>query len=120
MIPRLIDHPHPAPLYAAFLADLRARGFQGDLSSTYADRTVLATDNSIYQRTPQAIAFPRDPDDLVRIARAAQDPRFADIKLAPRGGGTGTNGQSLGDVDLQNAVDVSRHMNRILEINVAE
>src|SRR5215204_7392558 len=84
MIPRLVDHPHPAPLYAAFLAELRARGFQGDLSSTYADRTVLATDNSIYQLWPQVIAFPRNTDDLVRIARAAQDPRFADIKLAPR------------------------------------
>src|SRR5215207_744327 len=117
MIPRLVDHPHPAPLYAAFLAELRARGFQGDLSATYADRTVLATDNSIYQLTPQAITFPRHTDDLVRIARMAQDPRFADVKLAPRGGGTGTNGQSLTDGLV---VDVSRHMNRILEINVAE
>src|SRR5215207_789749 len=117
MIPRLVDHPHPAPLYAAFLAELRARGFQGDLSATYADRTVLATDNSIYQLTPQAITFPRHTDDLVRIARMAQDPRFADVKLAPRGGGTGTNGQSLTDGLV---VDGSRHMNRILEINVAE
>src|SRR5215218_6334988 len=117
MIPRLVDHPHPAPLYAAFFAELRARGFQGDLSATYADRTVLATDNSIYQLWPQAIAFPRNTDDLVRIARSAQDPRFADVKLAPRGGGTGTNGQSLTDGLV---VDVSRHMNRILEINAAE
>src|SRR3712207_7221092 len=37
--------------------------------------------------------------------------------FAPRGGGTGTNGQSLTDGLV---VDVSRHMNRILEINVAE
>ena len=117
MIPRLTNTPAPSPLYAAFLAELRTRGFAGDLSLTHADRTVLATDNSIYQLTPQAIAFPRDADDLVRIARAAQDPRFADVKLAPRGGGTGTNGQSLTDGLV---VDVSRHMNRILEINVAE
>jgi FAD/FMN-containing dehydrogenase/Fe-S oxidoreductase len=115
MIPRLVDMPGPVPLYAAFLAELRARGFEGDLSSTYSDRTVLATDNSIYQLTPQAIAFPRSTDDLVRIARAAHDPRFADVKLAPRGGGTGTNGQSLTDGLV---VDVSRHMNRIIEIDV--
>jgi FAD/FMN-containing dehydrogenase len=83
----------------------------------YADRTVLGTDNSIYQLTPQAIAFPRGTDDLVRIARLAGDPRFTDVKLAPRGGGTGTNGQSLTDGLV---VDVSRHMNRILDINVAE
>src|SRR5829696_6375872 len=117
MIPRLVGTPQPAPLYTAFLVELRARGFAGDLSSTYADRTVLATDNSIYQLWPQVIAFPRNTDDLVRIARAAQDPRFADIKLAPRGGGTGTNGQSLTDGLV---VDVSRHMNKILDINVAE
>ena len=60
MIPRLVDMPNPVPLHAAFLAELRARGFAGDLSSTYADRTVLATDNSIYQLWPQAIAFPRE------------------------------------------------------------
>ena len=76
---------------------------------------MLATDNSIYQLMPQAIAFPRGTDDLVRIARCAADPRFADVKLAPRGGGTGTNGQSLTDGLV---VDVSRHMNRILEIDV--
>ncbi|MDP1007242.1 FAD-binding oxidoreductase, partial [Klebsiella pneumoniae] len=35
--------------------------------------------------------------------------------LTPRGGGTGTNGQSLTDGLV---VDVSRHMNRILEIDV--
>jgi len=117
MIPRLTDTPAPAPLYAAFLAELRAHGFEGDLSPLYADRTVLGTDNSIYQLTPQAIAFPRGTDDLVRIARLAGDPRFTDVKLAPRGGGTGTNGQSLTDGLV---VDVSRHMNRILDINVAE
>src|SRR3954451_19146656 len=117
MIPRLADLPRPAPLYAAFLTELQARSFEGDLTTFYAERAVLATDNSIYQLTPQAIAFPRATDDLVRIARLAQDPRFADVKLAPRGGGTGTNGQSLTDGLV---VDVSRHMNRILEINVVE
>src|SRR3954449_3737496 len=117
MIPRLTDTPAPASLYAVFLAELRARGFEGDLSALYADRTVLGTDNSIYQLMPQAVAFPRGTDDLVRVARLAADPRFTDVKLAPRGGGTGTNGQSLTDGLV---VDVSRHMNRILEINVAE
>jgi (R)-2-hydroxyglutarate dehydrogenase len=115
MIPRLTDNPGPAPLYAAFLAELRACGFEGELSPLYADRTVLGTDNSIYQLSPQAIAFPRHTDDLVRIARLTRDPRFRSVKLAPRGGGTGTNGQSLTDGLV---VDVSRHMNKILDINV--
>lgn len=115
MIPRLTNTPAPRPLYDAFLAELHARGFAGDLSSGDADRTVLATDNSIYQIAPEAIAFPRETEDLVRIARLAAEPRFAELVMAPRGGGTGTNGQSLTGGLM---VDVSRHMNRILEINV--
>ena len=39
------------------------------------------------------------------------------LKFTPRGGGTGTNGQSLTDGV---SVDLSRHMNAILEINAEE
>ncbi|KZC00512.1 putative FAD-linked oxidoreductase [Methylobacterium radiotolerans] len=114
MIPALTDLPAPAPLYAAFLAELRIRGFAGELSGGGADRTVLSTDNSIYQVQPAAVAFPRDRDDLVRIGKLLDEPRFAAVQVSARGGGTGTNGQSLSGGLL---VDVSRHMNRILEID---
>ena len=107
----------PAPQYPEFLQALRASGFRGQLSTDYATRTVLATDNSIYQRLPQAAVFPQDADDIVRIATLMAEQRFRQIKLTPRGGGTGTNGQSLTDGIV---VDLSRHMNAILEINVAE
>jgi FAD/FMN-containing dehydrogenase len=111
----LADTPTPASLYTDFLVELRVRGFEGDLTPEYGDRVVSATDNSIYQLMPQAIVFPRSREDLVRVARVASEPRFAHLVLAPRGGGTGTNGQSLTDGLV---VDVSRHMNRILEVNV--
>lgn len=114
MIPSLTSPPKPLPLYGAFLAELQARGFAGDLTTSAGDRTVLATDNSIYQVMPAAAAFPRDRDDVVRIAKLLCDPRFAGVTVAPRGGGTGTNGQSLGPGLV---VDLSRHMNRILEID---
>ncbi|WP_377810228.1 FAD-binding and (Fe-S)-binding domain-containing protein [Azospirillum sp. A29] len=117
MLPRLSHTSDPVPLYLEFLTELRVHGFEGDLSPDHAARTVLATDNSVYQVTPQAAAFPRSTEDLVRIARVAAEPRFADLRIAPRGGGTGTNGQSLTDGLV---VDVSRHMNAVLEINVAE
>jgi len=117
MLPRLSDIPAPASLHAEFLSELRLRGFEGDLAPGYGDRVVSATDNSIYQLLPQAIAFPRTTEDLVRIARVAAEERFKGLVFAPRGGGTGTNGQSLtGGL----VVDVSRHMNRILEINTEE
>jgi len=107
----------PAAHYPEFIEALRASGFRGHLSADYGTRTVLATDNSIYQRLPQAAVFPLDADDVARIATLMAEPRFRQIKLTPRGGGTGTNGQSLTDGIV---VDLSRHMNTILEINVAE
>ncbi|WNL41181.1 FAD-binding and (Fe-S)-binding domain-containing protein [Halomonas sp. PAMB 3264] len=100
--------------YMRFLQALKARGFEGEIAPDHASRTVLATDNSIYQRQPQAAVFPRHAEDLERLARLAVELPYRDIVLTPRGGGTGTNGQSLTDGLV---VDVSRHMNRILEID---
>lgn len=82
--------------YTDFLTALRKAGFEGDLTEAMSDRVVLATDNSIYQVLSEAVAFPRNTADLQRIARLLTDPRFGQIVLRPRGGGTGTNGQSLG------------------------
>ncbi|MDX5435356.1 MAG: FAD-binding oxidoreductase [Halomonas sp.] len=103
--------------YLRFLEALKDSGFEGEIAPDYADRTVLATDNSIYQRLPQAALFPRHAEDLGRIARLAAEPKHRQVVLTPRGGGTGTNGQSLTDGLV---VDVSRHMNRILEIDVEQ
>jgi FAD/FMN-containing dehydrogenase/Fe-S oxidoreductase len=103
--------------YPDFLNALRNAGFEGDLTDALSDRMVLATDNSIYQVLAQAVAFPRSTADLQRIARLLTDPRFDGIVVRPRGGGTGTNGQSLG---AGLVVDCSRHMTAILEINPAE
>ncbi len=107
----------PAANYPEFLQALRGSGFAGQISADYGTRTVLATDNSIYQRLPQAAVFPLHADDVAKVAALMSEPRFAGIKLTPRGGGTGTNGQSLTDGII---VDLSRHMNNILEINVEE
>lgn len=117
MLPRLAEMPPPASIHADLAAELRLRGFEGDIAPGYADRIVGATDNSIYQLLPELIVFPRSTEDLVRVARIAGEERFRELVFAPRGGGTGTNGQSL---TQGLTVDVSRHMNRILEINVEE
>lgn len=117
MIPALSSADLTDSLTLDYIAELQARGFQGDVGHTHGDRTVFATDNSIYQLAPQAILFPRNDEDVVRIAKVANDPRFASLTFAPRGGGTGTNGQSL---TRGICVDLSRHMHSILEINVKE
>ncbi|TLF45969.1 FAD-binding oxidoreductase [Halomonas urmiana] len=101
--------------YLRFLEALKAEGFEGEITPDYASRTVLATDNSIYQRLPQAVLSPKHGADLQRIARLAGREAHREVVLTPRGGGTGTNGQSLTDGLV---VDVSRHMNAILDIDV--
>ena len=117
MIPRLAKVPAPdAAARERSSPSCAPAASRGSSASTHADRTVLSTDNSIYQVFPQAIAFPAGTEDLVRIATIAAEPRFRALKLAPRGGGTGTNGQSLTDGLV---VDLSRNMNRILEIDPA-
>ncbi|MFC5694880.1 FAD-binding and (Fe-S)-binding domain-containing protein [Pseudomonas sp. GCM10022186] len=101
--------------YDEFLRALEIKGFRGEIARDYGARTVLATDNSIYQRLPQAAVFPLDQADVEILARLVAQPAHRDVVLTPRGGGTGTNGQSLTDGVV---VDLSRHLNRILEINV--
>ncbi|MGQ4880608.1 FAD-binding oxidoreductase, partial [Billgrantia sp. LNSP4103-1] len=115
MIARLDGGVATSDHYLRFLEALRAAGFAGEIAPDYASRTVLATDNSIYQRLPQAALFPRHAEDLALIARLAGEPAHRRVVLTPRGGGTGTNGQSLTDGLV---VDVSRHMNQILDIDV--
>ncbi|MGL5553319.1 MAG: FAD-binding oxidoreductase, partial [Plesiomonas shigelloides] len=51
------------------------------------------------------------------LTRTAQQAEFKELTFAPRGGGTGTNGQSL---TTGVVVDTSRYMNRILELNLEE
>lgn len=102
--------------HVSFLEALKEEGFEGEIETGHDMRLVHATDNSIYQRHPEAVVFPRHRPDLVRLARLAGEARFRSVVLAPRGGGTGTNGQSL---TAGIVVDLSRHMNRILEIDPA-
>lgn len=117
MIPRL-KHINPVQkAYLNFLEALQKTAFAGDICPDYANRTVLATDNSIYQVLPQGIVYPKNANDLIVLSQLANKPEFHDIVLSPRGGGTGTNGQSLTDGLV---VDISKHMNNILEINIKE
>ncbi|MDO4636775.1 MAG: FAD-binding and (Fe-S)-binding domain-containing protein [Lautropia sp.] len=104
-------------LYRQFLTDLRGSGFTGEILDNYATRTVFSTDNSLYQLQPQGAVFPRDAADVQRVAALLEQPGYRSVVLAPRGGGTGTNGQSLTHGLV---MDLSRHMNRILEINADE
>ncbi len=94
-----------------FLKALEENGFSGDVGLSHAVRTVFATDNSVYERLPKAVLFPRELSDLNIVMRSATE---TGIALAARGGGTGTNGQSLTDSVI---VDCSRYLNKIEDID---
>ena len=117
MIPQLNNISPVQSLYLNFIDHLSKHGFKGELCPDYANRTVLATDNSIYQILPQGVLYPKGINDVILLCHTADLKQFHEIVLSPRGGGTGTNGQSLTDGLI---VDVSKHMNEILEINVQE
>ncbi|MDU3788679.1 MAG: FAD-binding oxidoreductase, partial [Serratia marcescens] len=117
MIPQISQAPGLVQRVLDFLEALKQNGFNGDTATSYADRLTMATDNSIYQLLPDAVVFPRSTADVALIARLAGEERFNALTFSPRGGGTGTNGQSL---NTGIVVDMSRHMNRILEINVEQ
>ncbi|MDO5058697.1 MAG: FAD-binding and (Fe-S)-binding domain-containing protein [Neisseria sp.] len=88
--------------------------FQGDIDTSDAARQVFSTDNSIYRLEPAAVVYPKNTEDLQLLAETAARPAFRSVVLTARGGGTGTNGQSLTDGIV---VDLSRHMNRIIRID---
>lgn len=115
MIPKLTLQDSVKPVYRLFLKALTQAGFRGDIESSYASRLAVATDNSVYQWIPQAVVFPLNTTDVALLTRLSQESQYSSICFSPRGGGTGTNGQSLSDGLI---VDLSRHMTGLLELNV--
>ena len=115
MIPRHDLKEKLQPTVTCFLKELQKTTFSGDIHGDFASRLMLSTDNSIYQILPQAVVFPRTTEDLVELFRLANQESYREIAFSPRGGGTGTNGQSLSTGII---IDCSKHMNQILEVNL--
>ncbi|WP_318454623.1 D-2-hydroxyglutarate dehydrogenase YdiJ [Photobacterium leiognathi] len=117
MLPALTHQNSIEKLVLSYLDELSAAGFRGDIEKSYASRLAVATDNSVYQVIPQAVVLPKDIDDLKLLGQVGQQDKYQKITFSPRGGGTGTNGQSLTPGVV---VDISRHMNKVLEVNPEE
>ena len=115
MIPRLPLKDTLETNVDRFLQELKHTDFSGEIRADFASRLLSSTDNSIYQILPQAVIFPKTTADIVAIFQLANQPAFQKLTFSPRGGGTGTNGQSLATGII---LDCSRYMNQILEINL--
>lgn len=103
VIPAL-DLPDP---YAEYLRTLRASPFRGEIEDGFSARLLAATDNSVYQSLPHAVIFPTCTEDVQLALRLGHDCPAPGITFTARGGGTGTNGQSLNRGVI---IDFSRHM----------
>ncbi|MBP5758668.1 MAG: FAD-binding oxidoreductase, partial [Bacteroidales bacterium] len=77
-------------------------------------RILYATDASAYREMPYGVAFPENVDDLRDLIAFANE---HNISVIPRAAGTSLAGQVVGSGLV---VDISKHFNKILEINVQE
>ena len=85
-----------------------------DCEVAYDDltRQLYATDASLYQLEPAAVAFPRRAEQASSIITAAAD---ANVPVTPRGAGSGLSGGAIGDGLI---VDFSRYNRQITDLNL--
>nr|HPH47402.1 FAD-binding oxidoreductase [Chryseolinea sp.] len=86
----------------------------GELFTDETNRRLYATDASAYREIPIAVVIPQTDEDLVKLIRFANENKTS---LIPRTAGTSLAGQVVGGGIV---VDVSKHFNRIIEVNAKE
>ncbi len=96
---------------ANLLNDLKIKG---EIFEDESRRLIYSTDASAYREIPVGVVWPEGEDDVISTVNFA---RRHSLSLIPRGAGTSLAGQVVGNGLV---VDISRHMNRILEINAEE
>lgn len=94
------------------LAARLAREITGDVLFDAFSRGRYATDASFYQIMPTGVVVPRTMEDALKALAIARD---AGLKVTPRGGGTSQCGQTVNDGLV---IDLSKHLNRILSLDV--
>src|SRR5690554_3604709 len=87
---------------------------EGDLFTDNVQRVLYSTDASQYKELPLAVTRPKNKEDIQKIIAFA---RQNGTSVIPRGGGTSLAGQVVGPGIV---ADMSKYMNKILELNVDE
>ncbi|HEX6450238.1 MAG TPA: FAD-linked oxidase C-terminal domain-containing protein [Trebonia sp.] len=104
-----VDTAGPAPardLEHRLLGDL-----DGEVRFDDYTRHLFSRDASMYSITPVGVVFPRHADDVAAAVTAAAE---HGVPVIPRGAATSLAGQTVGPGLV---LDMSRHMNQILEID---
>src|SRR5215469_10781897 len=74
-------------------------------------RAEYSSDASNYRVVPQAVVFPRSPDDVIAAAAVCRE---LSVPLTVRGGGTSIAGNAVGPGIV---LDLSRHLNQVVSID---
>src|SRR5258708_29250333 len=94
------------------LEERLTREITGEVMFDRFNRGRYATDASFYQIMPAGVVVPRTMDEALRALAIARD---AGRIVTPRGGGTSQCGQTVNDGIV---VDFSKHLNRLLSLDV--
>ncbi|HEX5200087.1 FAD-binding and (Fe-S)-binding domain-containing protein [Paractinoplanes rhizophilus] len=91
---------------------LRRAGI-GDVLDDATNRSMYASDASLYRVVPQAVVRPRSDDE---VAAALSVSRELGVPVTARGAGTSVAGNAIGPGVV---LDFSRHLNKVLEVDPA-
>ncbi len=94
--------------------DILKENLEGDLKYDVITKTIYSTDASDYKEQPVAVAWPKGAQDIKKILSFAGEEKTG---VTMRAAGTSLAGQVVGPGIV---VDISRYMNKILEINKEE
>jgi FAD/FMN-containing dehydrogenase/Fe-S oxidoreductase len=94
--------------------DELSRNLDGDLKYDNITTTIYSTDASVYKELPLAVAWPKNKSDIKKILHFAAEEK---ISVTMRAAGTSLAGQVVSSGII---VDISKYLNRILEINIDE
>lgn len=87
---------------------------EGEVLEKDWQRSMYASDSSLYEISPLCIVIPKSESDVVAVMKYAYEKR---IPVTARGGGTSLAGQSIGDGIV---IDFSKYMNNVLKISVED
>ncbi|MDO9301628.1 MAG: FAD-binding oxidoreductase, partial [Anaerolineales bacterium] len=93
-----------------FLHELQ-QSVSGEVRADDISRALYSSDASIYQVKPYGVFFPRSAEEIQTAVRLAAKYQ---IPILPRGGGTSMAGQTVNEALV---IDISRHLDNILEVN---
>ncbi len=94
--------------------DTLGKSLEGELKHDKITTTIYSTDASVYKEEPTAVAWPKTVSDIRKILQFAVNEKSS---ITLRAGGTSLAGQVVSSGII---VDISKYMNKVLEINKDE